>query len=36
MIEYLKGGCIPRAKYPQVTVDQFALENDFLYLTKQK
>ncbi len=36
MVDYLEGGRIPRAKYPLVTLDQFALEDDILYLCKQK
>ncbi len=36
MIEYLKGGRIPRARYPRATLDQFTLEDQLLYLCKQK
>ncbi len=36
MVEYLVGGRIPRSKYPRATLDQFALEEDILYLCKQK
>ncbi len=31
----LEGGRIPRSKYPRATLDQFALEEDILYLCKQ-
>ncbi len=36
MVEYLEGGRIPRSKYPRATLDQFSLEDDVLYLCKQK
>ncbi len=36
MIEYLRGGRIPRSKYPRTTLDQFTLEDDILYLCKRK
>ncbi len=36
MINYLKGGRIPRSKYPRSTLDQFSLEDGILYLCKQK
>ncbi len=36
MADYLEGGRIPRSKYPRHTQDQFALEEDILYLCKQK
>ncbi len=36
MVEYLVGGRIHRSKYPRATLDQFALEEDILYLCKQK
>ncbi len=36
MIEYLEGGRIPRARYPRATLDQFTLEDQVLYLCKQK
>ncbi len=36
MVDYLEGGRIPRSNYPQVTLYQFALEDDILYLCKQK
>ncbi len=36
MIDYLQGGRIPRSKYPRATVDQFALEDEILYLSKKK
>ncbi len=36
MVEYLVGGRIPRSKYPRTTLDQFALEEDILYLCQQK
>ncbi len=36
MVDYLEGGRIPRSKYPRLTLDQFALEDDILYLCKQK
>ncbi len=36
MVDYLEGGRIPRSKYPLVALDQFALEEDILYLYKQK
>ncbi len=34
--EYLRGGRVPRSRFPRATIDQFALEDDVLYLTKQK
>ncbi len=36
MVEYIVGGWIPRSKYPRATLDQFALEEDILYLCKKK
>ena len=36
MINYLEGGRIPRHRYPRVTLDQFMLEDDILYISKQK
>ncbi len=36
MIEYLQGGRIPRNKYPRTTLGQFTLEEEVLYLSKQK
>ncbi len=37
MVEYLEeGGRTPRSKYNRATLDQFALEDDILYLCKQK
>ncbi len=36
MIDYLQGGRIPRSKYPRATLDQFALEDEILYLCKKK
>ncbi len=36
MAEYLKGGRVPRSRFLGATIDQFALEDDVLYLTKQK
>ncbi len=36
MVDYLEGGRVPRSKYRQATLDQFALEEDILYLCKQK
>ncbi len=36
MVDYLEGGRIPRSKYPRATLDMFALEDDILYLCKQK
>ncbi len=36
MAAFLEGGRIPRSKYPRATLDQFALEEDILYLCKQK
>ncbi len=36
MVEHLEGGRIPRSKYPRATLDQFSLEDDILYLCKQK
>ncbi len=36
MAAFLDGGRIPRSKYPRATLDQFALEEDMLYLCKQK
>ncbi len=36
MVDYMKGGRIPRSKYPSATLDQFALEDGILYLCKQK
>ncbi len=36
MVDYLEGCRIPRSKYPRATLDQFALEEDILYLCKQK
>ncbi len=36
MVEYLGGGRIPRSKYPRAILDQFTLEDDVLYLCKQK
>ncbi len=35
-IEYLEGGRTPRSKYCRATLDQFSLEDDILYLCKQK
>ncbi len=34
--EYLRGGRVPRSRFPRATIDQFTLEDDVLYLTKQK
>ncbi len=38
MAEYLRGGRVPRSRFPRATIDQFTLglEDDVLYLTKQK
>ncbi len=36
MVEYMKGGRIPRSKYSRSTLDQFPLEDDVMYLCKQK
>ena len=36
MIDYLQGGRIPTWKYPRATLDQFVLEEELLYLSKQK
>ncbi len=36
MAEYLDGGRIHRSKCPRATLDQFALEEDILYLYKEK
>ncbi len=36
MAAFLEGGKIPMSKYPRATLDQFALEEDILYLCKQK
>ncbi len=36
MAEYLRGGRVPRSRFPRPTIDQFTLEDDVLYLTKQK
>ncbi len=36
MVECLEGGSIPRSRYPRATLDQYALEDDILYLCKQK
>ncbi len=36
MIKFIEGGRIPRSKYPRATLDQFALEDDVLYLCKKK
>ncbi len=36
MIEYLEGSRVPRARYPRAKIDQFALEDEILYLCKKK
>ncbi len=36
MVEYLEGGRAPRSKYPRTALNQFFLEDDVLYLSKQK
>ncbi len=36
MIDYLQGGRIPRNKYSRATLDQFALEDEILYLCTKK
>ncbi len=36
MVNYLQGGRTPRSKYPRATLDQFALEDEILYLCKKK
>ncbi len=36
MIQFLEGGRIPRSKYPKITLDQFSLEDEILYLCKRK
>ena len=36
MINFLQGGRIPRSKYPRATLDQFAVEEEILYLCKKK
>ncbi len=35
MTEYLEGGRIARSKYPRATLDQFVLEEEILYLTRE-
>ncbi len=36
MVNYLEGGRIPRSKYPRATLDQLSLQDDIMYLCKQK
>ncbi len=34
--ECLRGGRVPQSRFPRTTIDQFTLEDDLLFLTKQK
>ena len=36
MANYLQGGRILRSKYPRATLDQFVMEDEILYLCKEK
>ncbi len=36
MVEFLRGGRVPRSRFPRTTIDQFTLEDELLFLTKQK
>ncbi len=36
MMEYLRGGRVPRSRFPRATIGQFTLKDDLLFLTKLK